>query len=151
MSGILLKSPATGLVLERVEETVTHCECCGNDTQHVTWRAYETGADGLTPHATVTARWTIAHACSGALLCIALGDRTTRIAVHSFFDETGIESYMVRDASEYFDAGDAITNLRRDQVIATPLATQTFRIIDALHEADGQFRGKWHAGEDDDN
>ncbi len=135
------------LIIEKMNESWGHCECCGRDSRSV-WGLVNDSGGGTV--AAYWMHWTEGHLSdTGANLDLVLGE---------WGDETGPEdryvvslvhrqqpgappALMVIDAQGRPAASGNIANtaLRREDVIGTPLAEQVFALTDAIYEQDERF------------
>jgi hypothetical protein len=125
--------------IERLGESVGHCDCCGNDTHSISGLINE--ADSTL--AAYSVRWTDGHlAESGADIQLIIGpwgdgtadsDRFVVLLQHKESLD-GSRSVMVIDATPC--PGLAEHAMLRDDVIGTPLAAQVFELIDAIYLQD---------------
>jgi hypothetical protein len=132
--------------VETLGESGGHCDCCGNDSRSV-WGLVNKG------DATVAAywlHWTVAHLSDpGANLDMVIGrwgddaSAADRVMVSLLYrvQEDGTAAFMVIDAADRPASKSELaeTALARTDVVGTPLATQTFAMVDAIFEQDGRF------------
>jgi hypothetical protein len=133
-------------MIEKMDESRGHCDCCGRDSRSVAGLVYDAG----TAAAAYWMHWTEGHLSdTGANLDLVLGewgegtspaDRYAVAMVHRQQPD-GTPALMVIDANGRSAANGnlAQTALRRDEVIGTPLAAQVFSMTDAIYEQDDRF------------
>ena len=134
-------------IIEILDESWGHCDCCGQDSRSVWgWVHHDKGP-------TVAAywmRWSAGHLeDDGANLDLILGkwaddagpeDRFAVALVHKQQSD-GTPALMVIDAQDRPVANGSLASiaLRREDVIGTPLAKQVFAITDAIYLQDQRF------------
>jgi hypothetical protein len=125
--------------IERLGESVGHCDCCGSDTHSIQGLINE--ADSTL--AAYSVRWTDGHLVeAGADIQLIIGpwgDRTTEsdrsvVSLRHLESPDGSRSVMVVDATPR--PGLAEHAMSRNDVIGTPLAAQVFALIDVIYLQD---------------
>ncbi|MFM5954440.1 MAG: hypothetical protein ACKOPE_09080 [Novosphingobium sp.] len=141
-----VSDPSAGFVVELLDESGGHCDCCGKASRSV-WGLVNQG------NATVAAywmHWTVGHLDDpGANLDLVLGawgDDTAardRVAVSLLYRESkgAPPAVMVIDAADRPISESELVGsaLRRGEIIGTPLADQLFALVDAIWEQDPRF------------
>jgi hypothetical protein len=133
-------------VVEKLNESSGHCECCGHESRCVWGFVHQDDA-------TVAAywmRWTVDHLTDhGAHLDLVVGpwgegasaDQRAVISLEHRQQPDGSPALMVIDAKDSPAAKSdlAAAGLSRAEVIGTPLATQVFAMVDAIYLQDDRL------------
>lgn len=127
------------LVIEPLDESGGHCDCCGNTSKKI-WGLIHSG--DLTV-AAYWLHWTVGHLdAPGANLDLVIGSwgegtsTKDRFAASLVYREPADSppAFMVIDATERQMLNNDLAGfaLRREEVIGTPVADQIFRLVDAI-------------------
>ena len=141
-----MSTKSAAFVVEKLNESSGHCECCGHESRCV-WGWVNQN------EATVAAywmRWTVDHlADHGAHLDLIIGrwgegassDQRAVVSLEHRQQPDGSPALMVIDAagSPAAESDLATTALSRVDVVGTPLAQQVFAIVDAIYLQDDRF------------
>lgn len=129
------------------ENDLDRCACCGAVTRIARGFVYKAG----TAHAVYLVRWAVGQSHHDAELAVSIGgwcdaDQSPRVWVALDLRQTeNGPAFMVVDAqNDAWGGEDLLGEPRtRSDVVSTPLASEVFRIVDAIALQDTRLSG-WH-------